>query len=1167
MAVYSPATGLAAEDDGVVTVYRWLGAGLGAAQWDDPDNWHPEGVPDSSDVALFSADGQHSPAVGNEIRVGTLAFDDSLTESMQISATNIYIEDGIQVSWNIDTVVHHEIHADLTVYFLEVGGDGLSYYPYTESQTIDASYEGSTLDLMIGPDAVDFYNDAGAWTKESHSWDFEFGILDEVGDVVPVSIGEPVIQEYVPGWGTALAMNGAGLRINDDQLKDGFLRYSFSIWFNLNSLEGTQVLYEEGSNIRGIALQVNAGQLELAVVEDLDGYSFIRQSPAVLETGQWYMATVVFHGLAGIFDLYVDGVRATDLVNIGWSPRPPYSVSWHGNNTGIGQAFGSYAFGDPMPTNGLDGYLDNLMIYQDLALSDADVAELYAAQAPLTLYQWSFDNNLWDSAPDTSQSPTANLWMKPGPAVFDTSTYIDAPASLYFDGAGCAAIPVSQLGKNENGTVAYGDHAVSLWFKADSVDGTQVLYEKGHSSGHGLRLNNGRLEALMTTPNVYVSSGANNVLISVGEVTPNQWHLATMVYNQGTGTLSLSLDDMVDVAHADVSGHTTGLLAGGWGWGIGGFNGGNPFDFVDAEPSGHFSGHIDRVIEYDTYLTVEAIEQEFLSFSRPLQTNDWTWDSPGQALDLEDSIGEVQGFEARVSSFLPPARPVAGSGTRHPQLQQWLLRRLAVARLRAAWLLRSLQQLHGQCLVPPEDSLMSGYQHLYTLGQDREGLTLRLNDGFLEAGVCAQIDGVGTERASAHSRVRVEENDWQMATLVYDGLRNELSLYSNGQLLAISYAEMDSIAPAEDAYAASIGYAPNYVDALGSVLGINSLGSERLPDAQCRCLARLRPQSPRCARALYDEAYLANRWSFEQSVDESLEGLTGDVEGSLAYDAFDYVDGGYALDLPGGDRNGAVYWPGSMQLFGDSSHQYYTLSLWVLPEYNQEGERRMIYQNYFTQFEDQGGEAPQLINHHLAEVTHTDGTLEFQVFRPMYEEQFSSAYYLDRVTSDALREGEWNLITCVFESFAGDGDPNTRDDIRLSIYVNGEPGSTQSLGYIHNHNNLFYLEPAIGFSQHTPAYHDFLFNEWMHADAGFKGLIDDVRLYEHPWTRMKSTICTTTHVLRQINHRPHSPPLSSGSPGSPVPTPAAAPGTRAPKVCKVTHPTACTRGCMPITRN
>ena len=559
--------------------------------------------------------------------------------------------------------------------------------------------------------------------------------------------------------------------------------------------------------------------------------------------------------------------------------------------------------------------------------------------------------------------------MKPGPAVFDTSTYIDAPASLYFDGAGCAAIPVSQLGKNENGTVAYGDHAVSLWFKADSVDGTQVLYEKGHSSGHGLRLNNGRLEALMTTPNVYVSSGANNVLISVGEVTPNQWHLATMVYNQGTGTLSLSLDDMVDVAHADVSGHTTGLLAGGWGWGIGGFNGGNPFDFVDAEPSGHFSGHIDRVIEYDTYLTVEAIEQEFLSFSRPLQTNDWTWDSPGQALDLEDSIGGVQGFEGRVSNFLPA----------QPGLL--LDPELGTLNFNNGYYVGLLSQGYAQngffdrfssytvnVWFHPEDSLMSGYQHLYTLGQDREGLTLRLNDGFLEAGVCAQIDGVGTQRASAHSRVRVEENDWQMATLVYDGLRNELSLYSNGQLLAISYAEMDSIAPAEDAYAASIGYAPNYVDALGSVLGINPWG---LNGFQMLNVSVWRDYAlnHHDVRALYDEAYLANRWSFEQSVDESLEGLTGDVEGSLAYDAFDYVDGGFALDLPGGDRNGAVYWPGSMQLFGDSSHQYYTLSLWVLPEYNQEGERRMIYQNYFTQFEDQGGEAPQLINHHLAEVT------------------------------------------------------------------------------------------------------------------------------------------------------------------------------------------------------
>ena len=125
----------------------------------------------------------------------------------------------------------------------------------------------------------------------------------------------------------------------------------------------------------------------------------------MLETGQWYMATVVFHGLAGIFDLYVDGVRATDLVNIGWLLEPPYSVPWHGNNTGIGQAFGSYAFGDPMPTNGLDGYLDNLMIYQDLALSESDVAALYAAQAPLTLYQWSFDNNLWTAHPTPANPP------------------------------------------------------------------------------------------------------------------------------------------------------------------------------------------------------------------------------------------------------------------------------------------------------------------------------------------------------------------------------------------------------------------------------------------------------------------------------------------------------------------------------------------------------------------------------------------------------------------------------------------------------------------------------------------------------------------------------------------------------------------------------------------
>ncbi|MGB0409411.1 MAG: LamG-like jellyroll fold domain-containing protein [Opitutales bacterium] len=1085
-------------DDGLSKVYRWLGAGVGPAEWNDPDNWHPEGVPDHDDIALFTEDGQDAPAVGGEIRVGTIVFDDSLSEGMQISAEAIYIDMGIEVGWNHDAVVHHELHAASAVYFVEYvselspgeAPDTLDYYAYTESTTIDGTYAGSTLDLYVGGDAVDLAAEEADWMQETHYWDFEFGLQDAVGDAVPHGVDEGVERVELSGWGTVLATNGGGIRVDDPRLENGFNRLSFSIWFNLNSIAGTQVLYEEGSKLKGMALRIDEGFLEVGIATGTEGNIYALKSTEMLNVGQWYMATVVYDGSNAALDVYLN---AAPLAMVRSGPRSsvPASVPWHGNHAGIGQAYGTYVFGS-VPPSGVDGYLDNFTLYENRVLDAVDVVALYADALPEERNRWSFSGNLEDGAPATAVVPAYDLRVYDGSENYDSSDYIDGPSSFVFDGG-------TRLHIQKQAVIeTHGDHSLSLWFKTDDFSGfPKMLYDAGGAAnGYALRLAGNILEAIVLVH-------YEPVELAVGPVTPGQWHLATFVYEADTRTASLLLDDGSVRTQADCSSQISTLRTGSSAWCLGGSLAGDPFQASTWQHlTGTYTGLIDRVAAYDRALDEDEIRSEYLQFNSPALSHAWTWES-----GFNDVIG---GLPGRIGMN-------DGNAMDYSLADGVLELRSGFVDVNAA----------GSGLVERSDALTlnlwfhvedtNGILPLYRQGGMLQGIALRLNNGFLEAGF-AGYEGYADDAGAFYlqqelkSPTPVELNDWVMATLVFDGVGDTLQLYQNGALVAATETAVDMIVLSDMGWD-SVGFAENngpHGDVFSgvSVPATYSQFSGYLADLSVWNNVSLDEHR---IRGLYDEAYWTHRFSFEGSADDSVGGLSGKLLGSQTDDAVDYdpfraVDGESAVRLAGSSassyldgNHGVGVDPGAIDFYGDQDTRFYSLSMWVRPVQDASDRRRMLFQNAYQR--DDGLSDGSL--DHLLELTHQGGEVHFQVLHPKTLGAELSGTYDSSVHSvttgpDALISGVWNHLVCVYSAWGyglGVYAPPVIENLKL--YVNGVLYEDRVFSEMTIPYHLNYV-PSIGYTQSLPSHESWSGNTrtFIWADEGFQGLIDDVRFYE-----------------------------------------------------------------------
>ena len=109
---------------------------------------------------------------------------------------------------------------------------------------------------------------------------------------------------------------------------------------------------------------------------------------------------------------------------------------------------------------------------------------------------WKFNNDLTDSVGTLT-------WTANGGVGFSTEAK-EGSHSLSLDGTNdyVSVTPTGPL------LVLFSTKTVTLWFKANSTSGTQVLFDEGgYNNGLAIRVNNGRLEA---------AAQDNNVLFTIG---------------------------------------------------------------------------------------------------------------------------------------------------------------------------------------------------------------------------------------------------------------------------------------------------------------------------------------------------------------------------------------------------------------------------------------------------------------------------------------------------------------------------------------------------------------------------------------------------------------------------------------------------------------------------
>jgi hypothetical protein len=194
---------------------------------------------------------------------------------------------------------------------------------------------------------------------------------------------------------------------------------------------------------------------------------------------------------------------------------------------------------------------------------------------------WSFDDNATDSV--GALNGTLN-----GGASFYTDAR-EGSHSLRLDGvdgyvSATAAGPL---------LVPFSTQTVTLWFRADSTSGTQVLYDEGGSTnGLAIRVNNNRLEA---------AAQDNHVILTTG--TPfnsTDWTHVAVTFDNGELTLYVSGEPMASATagFTSVSNHSN--IAG-----IGARAGQGAFD--NGTTGHYFGGLIDDVRIYDNVLSTAEI--------------------------------------------------------------------------------------------------------------------------------------------------------------------------------------------------------------------------------------------------------------------------------------------------------------------------------------------------------------------------------------------------------------------------------------------------------------------------------------------------------------------------------------------------------------------------------
>ncbi|MFZ9738863.1 MAG: LamG-like jellyroll fold domain-containing protein, partial [Prochlorotrichaceae cyanobacterium] len=369
--------------------------------------------------------------------------------------------------WNIART-QEEIQANLD-HRLDPNTSGLIYYLPVDQrdrtqgegfyETFDNGIPKTIISLPITDNNIgttpDRYHQVPAETLDFHrigNWALDTVVTGTNGNSVTNAgtLGAAVDGTVVGTPGTvaglpensdgALDFNGSSdgivipnnLAINTDSR---YAQRSIELWFKADTLEGQQVIYEQGGAFNGFNLFLDGNQLKLGAWRDSVGKWLTTE----ISAGETYHVVLSFD--QGTLSGYVNGTEIGSVAT-GFEAMGP-----HAEDIGVAHMKGDTRFFSAIDTT-------------------PPIAE------------WTLDG--------LSSINSATASVIGSPTAVGSLLQNDAGSALSFNGS-TDGVHIFDNAAINTSSAGYGQKTIELWFSPDRLTGRQVIYEQGDTA-HGLNL-------------------------------------------------------------------------------------------------------------------------------------------------------------------------------------------------------------------------------------------------------------------------------------------------------------------------------------------------------------------------------------------------------------------------------------------------------------------------------------------------------------------------------------------------------------------------------------------------------------------------------------------------------------------------------------------------------
>jgi len=369
--------------------------------------------------------------------------------------------------------------------------------------------------------------------------------------------------------------------------------FTFNAWIKIdsgyNSSYGSQIMTKRYSGTNNGWTWSVTGQASSSVgvlSYGPGGGSTNAFGTKTISLNQWHMVTSVYSVSAQQLTIYVDG--ALDNITSGIStPNAAVTAALYIGRDNPNVPSGGYFF---------HGSMDEIRIYNK-ALSQSAVIQLYKEPTNGLIAFWPFNGNANDLSGNGHNGSLYNVTPT-------TDRFGNANSAYHFDGVtSYISVPDSSALR-----LSLANFTLNAWIKMDSTYnssyGSQIMTKRYSGVNNGWTWSVTGMASNTIGVLSYGPGGGSTNAFGSRQISLNQWHMVTSVYNGSTQQLSIYIDGVLDNVTSGISTPNAAVTADLY---IGRDN--------PNVPSGgyFFNGSMDEVRIYGVALSAAQITQLYKS--------------------------------------------------------------------------------------------------------------------------------------------------------------------------------------------------------------------------------------------------------------------------------------------------------------------------------------------------------------------------------------------------------------------------------------------------------------------------------------------------------------------------------------------------------------------------